>query len=381
MTTTSEQTTSGEPAVPGTTDSGTAGFLTRHRRAVVAAVVAVALVLVSIGGYALWAKRKLDDALATIHTEQVFAGIDPATRPAPSPDGGVTFLLAGADLLSAEELTGTEAGTTGQAGLETLLMQKPSGPGRSDIIILVHVDAARDKASLISIPRDSLVTIPSYVDASGTTHPAVRRKINASFSLGGPTLLVRTVEDLTGIRVDHFAYIDYYGLIKLVDAIGGVTVNNLYATSNVYGNPSWNFPKGEIPLTGIPARVWVSQRKNLPHSDLDRARNSQELLHAMALKLASPETFSNPVRLQSTLDLISSVVTVDETLDPGTMKGLALSMRSLDVNTIQMGTAPTEARTTFNGETVFPLDTSRTPCLWAAIRTSDLASVARCSAS
>lgn len=361
---------------PEAADTADRGFLARNRRALVVVAVVVALVLVTVGGYAAWTKHRLDQALASVGTVAVFEDIDPATRPGPTADGGTTFLLAGSDLLAPTATTGTEASTGPTSASAT------SGPrdyGRADVIMLLHVDADRTKASIVSLPRDSLVDIPAYTDDQGKDHAAQRRKVNAAFSLGGPTLLVRTVEGLTGIRVDHFAYIDYDGLIRLVDAVGGVTVDNLYATKNVYGNPDWSFPAGALPLDGFHARVWVSQRKNLPHSDLDRARNSRELLRAIGVKLASPSVLSNPVRLQQVLDLLRTVATVDDTLDPGAMKSLALSARGLDVDSIPMRTAPVTGRSTYNGEVVFDLDTSLTPCLWKAVGSSDLAGVTRCS--
>ncbi len=325
---------------------------------------ALVVLVAAVGGYALWAKWRVDQALAAVHADKVFAGIDPKTRPPESPDGGMTFLLAGSDVLAPEATTGTDAGSAPPTGGTSPTVKPPAGPGRADVIMLLHVNGAYDKASVVSIPRDSLVTIPSYVDASGVSHPAQQRKINAAFSLGGGQLLVRTVEGLTGLRMDHFAYIDYDGLIRLIDAIGGVTVMNLNATHDVYGNPAWNFPKGPLTLDGFHARVWVSQRKNLPRSDLDRARNSRLLMQAIAEKFASPAVLSNPVRLQGALDLLSSVATVDETLTPGAMKGLALSMRGLNPSSILMRTAPTTGRSMVNGEMVFHLDTTLLPLLW-----------------
>lgn len=361
---------------PEAADAARPGFLARHRRALVVVVVVVALAVVSVAGYALWTKHRLDEALASVGTVAVFEGIDPATRPPAPADGGTTFLLAGSDLLAPTATTGLEAVS---ASPTSATPTSSSRYGRADVIMLLHVDAARTKASIVSLPRDALVGIPAYTDADGQEHAAQRRKVNSAFSLGGPTLLVRTVEGLTGIRVDHFAYVDYDGLIRLVDAVGGVTVDNLYATSDVYGNPEWDFPAGPLTLDGFHARVWVSQRKNLPHSDLDRARNSRELLRAIGVKLASPSVLSNPVRLQEVLDLLRTVATVDDTLDPGAMKSLALSARGLDVDSIPMRTAPVTGRSTYQGEVVFDLDTSKTPCLWAAIASSDLAGVTRCS--
>jgi LCP family protein required for cell wall assembly len=351
----------------------------RRTTVVVSVVTVLVLVLATIGGYALWAKWRIDQALAEVHSVQVFASIDPATRPPESPDGGMTFLLAGTDVLSPVATTGTEAGQVSDGTASGPPTVAPNGPGRSDVIMLVHVNGDHSQASVVSLPRDSLVDIPAYVDAAGVSHPAVRRKINAAFSLGGPTLLVRTVEQLTGLRIDHFAYIDYDGLIRLVDAVGGVTVNNLNATSNVYGNPEWNFPAGAITLDGFHARVWVSQRKNLPRSDLDRARNSRELIRAISAKLASPEVLGNPARLDQVIGFAGQVATVDETLDPGTMKSLALQMRGLDLSSIPMRTAPTTGKSTYNGEVVFNLDETQSKCLWQAIGSSDLRSVTTCS--
>jgi len=348
----------------------------RRKRVLISLATAFVVLVAFVGGYAFWAKWRVDQALASVRSDLVFAGIDPATRPPESPDGGMTFLIAGSDVVSPDATTGTEAGRVQtQLVAPTVHGVANAGPGRSDVIMLVHVNGANTKASVISIPRDSLVTIPAYVDASGVSHPATQRKINAAFSLGGGRLLVRTVEGLTGIRIDHFAYIDYEGLIRLVDAIGGVDVLNLHATSNVYNNPAWTFPKGVIHLDGELARVWVSQRKNLPRSDLDRARNSRILMQAIAKKLASPSVMANPVELQRALDLLSTVATVDETLTPGAMKSLALQLRGIDVSSILMRTAPTTGKSLVNGEMVFHLDEKLLPLLWPAVANSDMARI------
>ena len=351
----------------------------RRKRIVISLVTAFVVVVAVVGGYAFWAKWRVDQALASVRSDLVFEGIDPASRPPESPDGGMTFLIAGSDVVSPVSTTGTEAGSVATELVAPTVTAAPNaGPGRADVIMLVHVDGTHTRASVVSLPRDSLVTIPAYVDSSGVSHPAAQRKINAAFSLGGGRLLVRTVEGLTGLRIDHFAYIDYEGLIKLIDAIGGVDVLNLHATTNVYDNPQWNFPKGVIHLDGELARVWVSQRKNLPRSDLDRARNSRILMQAIAKKLASPAVMANPVELQRALDLLSTVATVDETLTPGAMKSLALEMRSIDIPSIVMRTAPTTGKSVVNGETVFHLDTTLMPCLWKGIQDNDVHAISLC---
>ena len=361
------------PEPEDATTVATAVLRRRRRRVVISLVTAFVVVVAFVGGYAFWAKWRVDQALASVRSDLVFEGIDPASRPPESPDGGMTFLIAGSDVVAPVATTGSEAGSVAtQLVAPTVTAAPNAGPGRADVVMLVHVNGAHSAASVVSIPRDSLVTIPAYVDASGVSHPASQRKINAAFSLGGGRLLVRTVEGLTGLRIDHFAYIDYEGLIKLIDAIGGVDVLNLHATANVYDNPQWTFPKGVIHLDGELARVWVSQRKNLPRSDLDRARNSRILMQAIAKKLASPAVMANPVELQRALDLLSTVATVDETLTPGAMKSLALEMKDIDVSTILMRTAPTTGKSVVNGETVFHLDETLLPLLWPAIGSSNL---------
>jgi LCP family protein required for cell wall assembly len=348
----------------------------RRKRVLISLATAFVVIVAFVGGYAFWAKWRVDQALASVRSDLVFEGIDPASRPPESPDGGMTFLIAGSDVVSPDATTGTEAGSVATQLVAPSVTAAPNaGPGRSDVVMLVHVNGDHSKASVISIPRDSLVTIPAYTDATGASHPATQRKINAAFSLGGGRLLVRTVEGLTGLRVDHFAYIDYEGLIKLIDAIGGVDVINLHATSNVYNNPAWTFPAGPIHLNGELARVWVSQRKNMPRSDLDRARNSRILMQAIAKKLASPSVMANPVELQRALDLLSTVATVDETLTPGAMKSLALQLRDINVSSILMRTAPTTGKSLVNGEMVFHLDEKLLPLLWPAVATSDLARI------
>ena len=90
------------------------------------------------------------------------------------------------------------------------------GNGRSDTILVVHLNAKRDKAYIISFPRDMYVNVPGYG----------KNKINAAFAFGGAPLAVRTLEDLTGVRMDHVVLIDFEGFIRLTEDLRGVTVTN-----------------------------------------------------------------------------------------------------------------------------------------------------------
>ena len=132
----------------------------------------------------------------------VFGPIDPATRPAEGKS--LTFLLVGTDTRSTEPTTGTNAAADAD----------PGAP-HSDVLMIARLNADRTAAAVASIPRDSWVEIPGHG----------RGRINAAYALGGPPLLIRTVENLTRIRIDHFAVIDFAGFQFMVDAVGGIEVD------------------------------------------------------------------------------------------------------------------------------------------------------------
>ena len=121
------------------------------------------------------------------------------------------------------------------------------GNGRSDTILVVHLNAKRNKAYIISFPRDMYVNVPGYG----------RNKINAAFAFGGTPLAVRTLENLTGVRMDHVAMIDFEGFIRLTEDLNGVTVTNKTA----FSSHGFDYPKGKITIAGEEALWFVRERK------------------------------------------------------------------------------------------------------------------------
>ncbi|HET9560737.1 MAG TPA: LCP family protein, partial [Propionibacteriaceae bacterium] len=117
------------------------------------------------------------------------------------------------------------------------------GNGRSDTILVVHLNAKRDKAYIISFPRDMYVNVPGYG----------KNKINGAFAFGGAPLAVRTLEDLTGVRMDHVVLIDFEGFIRLTEDLNGVTVINKTA----FSSHGFNYPKGKITIAGEEALWFV----------------------------------------------------------------------------------------------------------------------------
>src|SRR5215207_5983618 len=185
---------------------------------------------------------------------------------------GRTFLLVGSD--SREGLSKAE--------------QKKLGTGstagkRTDTIMIVHVPPT-GKPALISLPRDSYVPIPDHG----------QNRINAAYSFGGPELLVQTVEQNTGLRIDGYAEVGFGGFGSIVDAVGGVRRCLPSAIKN--RDSHLNLKKGCQTLDGVNALGYVRMRKADPRGDLGRVERQRAVLGAVAKKAATPATVLNPVR-------------------------------------------------------------------------------------
>ncbi|WP_152365087.1 LCP family protein [Microlunatus speluncae] len=188
-----------------------------------------------------------------------------------------------------------------------------SGNGRSDVLIVAHLNAERNKAYLISFTRDLWVTIPGKGKA----------KINAAYSWGGPKLTIKTVESITGARIDHLALIDFEGFIQLTSDLGGVTVTN----DQEFSTHGFTYPKGEITISGEEALWFVRERKKLKNGDLDRAKNHRKVIQAILEKGLSPETIANPQKFTSFVGGVASHLTVDSALTDDKIRDLAFSLR------------------------------------------------------
>ena len=162
-----------------------------------------------------------------------------------------------------------------------------SGPARADSIMVVH--SAFGSVRKLSIPRDSFAQIPG--------HGA--QKINAAYAIGGPALMIQTVEEFlgNGLKISHLIEVDFKDFPKLIDALGGVTVNN---KTRICAPPFDNFwkgfrlPKGDQHLDGTRALGFSRVRKNPcapDENDLDRAARQQEVLTGIRHQLTSPTTF------------------------------------------------------------------------------------------
>lgn len=271
-------------------------------------------------------------------------------RPAPSTNGTENWLLVGSD-------TRVKAGTTGKDGED---LWKP-GQQRSDTMMLLHLPADRSKAYVISFPRDSWVPVPGH----GT------QKINAAFSYGGPRLMIETVENLTGVRIDHFGAIDFTGFKSMTDALGGVEVDIKQSVYDPHRKANW--PAGKQKLNGEEALRFVRQRYNLPNGDFDRIKRQQAFLAALAKKAADGGTVTNPLKLDRFLSAFTKSISVDDTVDAGKLRSLALSMRGIRAGDVVFMTVPNKGPAARGKQSVVLLDPAKDKLLFEAIRSAEMA--------
>jgi LCP family protein required for cell wall assembly len=227
----------------------------------------------------------------------------------------------------------------------------PSMGARADTIMLVHLSGRGDRVSLISIPRDGWVPVAGH----GTT------KINAAFAYGGPSLLIRTVEHLTRVRIDHYAALDFGGFVKMTDALGGVDVTITKDTFDPMHDRHWK--AGHQHLDGDEALDFVRQRWNLPDGDLDRIKRQQAFLHALADKALDTR---NPIKVDRFIRAVTGSVAVDDSVSAGTLRGLA--HRLLKTSLVEYLTTPVAKPAERDGQSVLLLNDDGVRALFTAVR-------------
>ncbi|MGW7259641.1 LCP family protein [Streptomyces sp. NPDC054834] len=182
---------------------------------------------------------------------------------------------------------------------------------RTDSMMILHVGDNGD--TLISLPRDSDVEIPSYQGStSGKVYQGKGRhtKLNAAYAEDGPTLLVRTIEYNTGLHIDHYVEIGFAGFAKIVDAVGGVDIDIDKGFKDKYSGA--DFKAGKQTLNGEQALAFVRTRHAFAASDLQRTKNQQKFLSALAHQVATPSTVLNPFKFYPTMGAGLDSLTVDK---------------------------------------------------------------------
>ena len=294
-----------------------------HRRwAALLAAGAVAIVAVT-GGYAYSLNKKID---LIPRVDDGILGTNEDQRPPKKPTKAVNILLMGAD--NPQRLVKKPT-------VAELLEDGKWDPGsyRSDTMMVVHVPANRKAAYVVSIPRDSYV--PIY-DAEGEEQG--RNKINESFSAYGPFGTLRTIEQLSGVRIDHMAVIDYAGFNDLTEAIGGVDVYVPETVEDTQQDVTWE--QGWTHLQGERALQYVRMRHGLLEGDFDRIDRQQNFLRAVLRKTLADGTIGDPIKLNNTLGAITDHLAVDSSWSTKDLRNLALSLRGIDASKVRFMTLP-----------------------------------------
>ena len=260
-------------------------------------------------------------------------------------------------------------GSDDRSGLSTKQRNRlhagPDDYGRhTDTMMLVHLGGDLGTVSVVSIPRDSLVTIPAHTAGDGTPVAEHQGKINSAFSTGGPAVTVQTVEQATGLTIDHYVEVNFAGFLSMVDAVGGVEV---CLTTPLRDELSGlDLPAGRQTISGPQALSYV--RARYIDNDFGRAGRQQKFLSAMAQKAFSSGTLLNPVALNNFVDAAVHSVTTDERLDRDTIAALAGRAGELDLGNIQFTTIPvTDGNHMANGESTVLWDSEASAALFEAL--------------
>ena len=264
---------------------------------------------------------------AAIPRVDAFAGLE--NRPKKE-SSAVNYLIVGSDTregLSREEIKRLRVGGTDVAAGK-----------RSDTMLLIHISKKRDKAVIISIPRDSYALIPEHNNAQGEVIPAAYSKINSAYNWGGAPLLIETLESMSDLRIDHYVELNFVGFVRMVDALGGVEI----CTKKDINDPKSHLtlPAGTHVLDGIDSLKFVRTRVFDGLGDLGRMKRQQEFAGAMMRKATSAGVLLNPVKMVDFINSALDSVVTDEGLSQGDLLTLGKQLRNLSASNVRTLTIP-----------------------------------------
>lgn len=362
----------GRPAASGSVPPPRNGSSRRHRgggkrstrrgkRRVlrwVASVVALLILGTAAGGYLYY--RHLN---ANIRSGQRLSGDSGVARTEADAAGRrpINILMLGSDIRDEEN---AKLG----GGWDNI-----GGPARADVQMLIHVSADRKNASVTSVPRDTLVDIPECTDPkTGEKFKATKMMINESLARGGPGCTLATWEKLTNVYIDHWMMIDFAGVVKMADAIGGVDVcvnQNVFDQSEPgsgTGGSGLKLKAGTTKVQGEQALQWLRTRHAFG-SDMGRAKAQHMYMNSMMRGLKSQNAFTDIPRLTGLAEAATKSLKVSEEI--GSVKkllDLALLLKDVPVNRITMATIPVlEAPSDRNRLVVNPADAEK---MWTMLR-------------
>jgi LCP family protein required for cell wall assembly len=321
------------PDVTDQPPDGGPGKPIRRRRRLRIALLSSASVIVLLGAIVAGGFAYLNHVVGSIPRIPVsFTALH-----ASGTSGGMTVLL-----------TGNQIGPTG--------VSAPSqGSGQTGLIMLLHVNADHKAGGVVSIPPQTEVHVPGH----GTM------QLWDAMATGGPSLLVRTVQSVTGVPINHYARIDFTHAAAVINALGGVTVVLPQATT-AFGH---EFRVGVNQLNGVTAIDYTRQPSL---TEQERVLRQQNLMRAMLAKLSQQHLLTNPVTMVRILNAITGALTVDSNFSNSQIVSLATELGKLGASSSTFVTAPVMAA----GNTV-TLDQPVAGQLWSAVNHDSLATFAK----
>lgn len=312
---------------PPTAPAGPGSFESPKRHWMRWTALGLSVVILALAGLGWLVYSKLSGNIRTDSATQNELERYEAERPPAESKDAQNILLIGSD---------DRGGGNGEYGADT-------GTQRSDTTILLHLAADRTSATAVSIPRDLMAEIPRCRRSDGERTEPRSAVFNSAFETAGAACTIRTVENMTGIRVDHHMIVDFTGFKKMVDAVDGVEVCLPRAVHDRAAHLS--LPAGRQVLRGEEALGYVRVRKSLGNgSDTQRMERQQRFLAALVKKVYSNGVLLNPGRLYPVLDAATSSLTTDK--DLASLKGLydlVRSMRDIPAEQVRFLTVPRQA--------------------------------------
>ncbi|MEU9113135.1 LCP family protein [Streptomyces sp. NPDC048483] len=245
----------------------------------------------------------------------------------PGGGSGLNFLVVGTD--GRDKLTKEEKRTYHLGGVPCHC---------TDTLMLVHLSAERDRASIISLPRDSYAEVPAHRDATGRQlrkHPV---KLNAAYAEGGPNLTVRTVEHMTGVHIDHYLEVDFTSFMRSVDAVGGVEICTPRPLRDSF--TGLDLPAGKTLLGGGQALQYVRSRHIDASADLGRMHRQQRFLASLIHKITSSGVLMNPIRFKDVAETMLESVRADSGFEANDLVDLGQAMRGFTPSSSEFVSVP-----------------------------------------
>ncbi|CCK29624.1 transcriptional regulator [Streptomyces davaonensis JCM 4913] len=209
----------------------------------------------------------------------------------------------------------------------------------TDTIMIVHISEDRERASVVSLPRDSYAMTPAHVDdVSGERHHGHPLKLNAAYAEGGPQLTVRTVESMTRVKIDHYLEVDFTSFMKTVDVLGGVKVCTAGPLKDSY--TGLDLPAGTHDLNGGEALQYVRARHVDGASDLSRMQRQQRFLAALVERATSSGILLNPMKFRDVTRAVLGSVRADKGFGTDELLDLGRAMRNFSPSSSEFTTVP-----------------------------------------